>query len=245
MTHKEVRSLRRVGLHAVAGPVPGLALQITQTPGNPLARSWVPRAMVAGSRRALGLGPYPGVSLAAARDRAEAMHRDIRDNKVPSAIKRQQGLAAAKARSMTFAQTAEQYIAERRDSWKNLKHAQQWESPLKTYAYPVIEKVEVADVDKAMVLKIIKPIWTTKNETANRVRDRIKLVLNWAKAHCLRDGENPVEWRGHLEHALAAPAECRSARTSPHCLSLRWSGSYNASEPSRPTSAPRPWNSPS
>lgn len=217
LTDKQVRSLRTVGLYAVGGPVPGLALQVTETPGNPPARSWVLRAMVAGRRRALGLGPYPAVSLAAARQKAEGLHRDIRDNRDPLMLKRQERAkaAAAAARSMSFRQAAEQYIEERRQNWKNVKHAQQWENTLKTYAYPVIENVQVAEIDKAMVLKIIKPIWVEKTETANRVRDRIKLVLGWAKAHGLREGDNPAEWRGHLEHALAAPTKVTSRGHQP------------------------------
>lgn len=217
LTDKQVRSLRAVGLYAVGGPVPGLALQITETPGNPPARSWVLRAMVAGRRRALGLGPYPAVSLAAAREKAESLHRDIRENRDPLMLKRQERAkaAAAAARSMSFRQAAEQYIEERRQNWKNIKHAQQWENTLKTYAYPVIEDVQVSEIDKAMVLKIIKPIWATKTETANRIRDRIKLVLSWAKARGLRDGENPAEWRGHLEHALAAPTKVTSRGHQP------------------------------
>ena len=217
LTDKQVRSLRAVGLYAVGGPVAGLALQVTETPGNAPARSWVLRAMVAGRRRALGLGPYPAVSLAAAREKAESLHRDIRENRDPLMLKRQERAkaAAAAARSMSFRQAAEQYIEERRQHWKNVKHAQQWENTLKTYAYPVIENVQVAEIDKAMVLKIIKPIWAEKTETANRVRDRIKLVLSWAKAHGLRDGENPAEWRGHLEHALAAPTKVTSRGRQP------------------------------
>ena len=217
LTDKQVRSLRVVGLYAVGGPVPGLALQVTVTPGNPPARSWVLRAMVAGRRRALGLGPYPAVSLAAAREKAEALHHDIRENRDPLMLKRQERAkaAAAAARSMNFRQAAEQYIEERRQNWKNVKHAQQWENTLKTYAYPVIENVQVAEIDKAMVLKIIKPIWAEKTETANRVRDRVKLVLNWAKAHGLREGENPAEWRGHLEYALAAPTKVTSRGHQP------------------------------
>ena len=181
------------------------------------ARSWVLRAMVAGQRRALGLGPYPSVTLAAAREKAEALHRDIRENRDPLTLKRQERAkaAAAAARSMSFRQAAEQYIEERRQNWKNVKHAQQWENTLKTYAYPVIEDVQVSEIDKAMVLKIIKPIWAKKTETANRIRDRIKLVLSWVKAHGLRDGENPAEWRGHLEHALAAPTKVTSRGHQP------------------------------
>ena len=207
LTDKQVRALRSPGLYAVGGPVPGLALQVTETPGNEAARSWVLRAMVSGRRRAFGLGPFPAVSLGEARRKAESMHRDIRDNRDPGASRKTERLraAAAAARAMTFRTAAAQYIRERQPSWKNAKHAQQWENTLETYANPVIGNVQVADVDKAMVLKIIKPIWLHKTETANRVRDRIKMILNWAKAHGLRDGENPAEWRGNLEHALAAP----------------------------------------
>ena len=217
LTDKQVRSLRVAGLYAVGGPVPGLALQVTQTNDNPPARSWVLRAMIAGRRRALGLGPYPAVTLAGAREKAEILHRDIRENRDPLMLKRQERskAQATAARAMTFQKAAEQYIEERRKNWKNLKHAQQWENTLKTYAYPVIAEVQVAEVDKAMVLKIIKPIWAEKTETANRVRDRIKLILSWAKAHGLRDGDNPAEWRGHLEHALVAPTKMATIAHQP------------------------------
>jgi integrase len=104
---------------------------------------------------------------------------------------------------MTFEAAALQFIEEPRASWKNQKHALQWESTLKNYVYPVIGQVAVRDLDKLMVLKIIKPMWNEKTETTDRVRDRIKLVLNWAKAHGLREGDNPADWRGHLEHVLA------------------------------------------
>ena len=217
LTDKQVRSLRVAGLYAVGGPVPGLALQVTQTNDNPPARSWVLRAMIAGRRRALGLGPYPAVTLAGAREKAEILHRDIRENRDPLMLKRQERskAQATAARAMTFQKAAEQYIEERRKNWKNLKHAQQWENTLKTYAYPVIAEVQVAEVDKAMVLKIIKPIWAEKTETANRVRDRIKLILSWAKAHGLRDGDNPAEWQGHLEHALVAPTKMATIAHQP------------------------------
>lgn len=207
LTDKQVRALRRIGLHAVGGPVPGLALQVTQTEGREVARSWVLRALVAGKRRAFGLGPYPAVTLSEARGSSEQMHRDIREHRNPALRQRSPGtdLDPSGPPTMTFEAAALQYIDERRPSWKNAKHAAQWESTLRTYAFPQIGGVAVAAVDKAMVLRIIKPIWNDKTETANRVRDRIKLVLGWAKAHGLREGENPAEWRGNLEHALAAP----------------------------------------
>lgn len=217
MTDKQVRSLQTEGLFSVGGPVPGLALQVTLTPGNPLTRSWVFRATISGRRRSLGLGPYPAVSLSEARDKAGELHRDIRESRDPLEMKRVERAkaAAAAARSLTFREASEQYIDERRHSWKNAKHAQQWENTLNAYAHPVIGEVQVNDVDKAMVLKIIKPIWADKTETANRVRDRIKLVLSWAKAHGFRDGDNPAEWKGNLEHALAAPTKVTKTMHQP------------------------------
>ncbi len=214
LTDKQVKALRAVGLHAVGG-VPGLALQITQTPGNPLARSWVLRTMVDGVRRSIGLGSFSIVPLAQAReDAAEKLRSIRREGRDPLAEKREEkAQAAAKAaRSMTFQQAAEQYIEEHRASWKSAKHADQWTATLETYAYPVIGSVQVADVDAAMVLKILKPIWTTKTETATRVRDRIKLVLDWAKVHRLRSGENPAEWKGHLKYALPSPARVKTVK---------------------------------
>ena len=206
LTDKQVRALRRTGLRTVGGNVPGLALQVTQTPGNQIARSWVLRATVSGCRRAFGLGPFPSVTLAEARTLAERVHRDIREDHDPAARRRaaRVEVAGKPAGVVTFQAAAKQYIEERRPSWKNATHGQQWERTLSTYAYPVIGTVPIHEVDKAMVLQIIKPIWNDKTETANRVRDRIKMVLNWAKAHGLREGDNPAEWRGQLEHALAA-----------------------------------------
>jgi hypothetical protein len=83
---------------------------------------------------------------------------------------------AAKAHSITFEKAAKEFIKTNRASWKNEKHAQQWENTLDTYAYPKIGKVPCAEVTKDQVLSILKPIWTEKHETATRLR------LSWAIA---------------------------------------------------------------
>ena len=152
----------------VAGP----ALQVTQTPGNEPARSWVLRTTIDGRRRAMGLGSYPAVTLAEAWKQAKDFWRDTRDRRDPLLERRQEVMrkATAAAASLTFEKAATQYIEERRPSWKNLKHAAHWEAILRTYANPVIGAVPVADVDRAMVLKIVKPIWNEKTETAKRVK---------------------------------------------------------------------------
>jgi integrase len=105
----------------------------------------------------------------------------------------------------TFKATALAYIAAHRAGWRNAKHAQQWENTLETYAYPVFGDKHVRDVSKGDVLTVIEPLWSTKNETAVRVRSRIELVLAYAVQREYRpEGPNPARWRGNLDMALPA-----------------------------------------
>jgi integrase len=90
------------------------------------------------------------------------------------------------------------------DAGRNAKHAAQWTSTLKTYAFPVIGVIAVNAIDTALVLKVIEPIWHKKPETANRVRGRIEAILDWASVRGHRKGENPARWRGHLQKMLPA-----------------------------------------
>ena len=117
---------------------------------------------------------------------------------------------------MTFEECAESYIGANRAGWKSAKHASQWRATLLTYAYPIIGSLPVDAVEDVHVLKIIQPIWTTKTETANRVRGRVEKVLDRAKALKLRSGENPARWTGHLDQLLprrsqVAPVEHHEA----------------------------------
>lgn len=111
------------------------------------------------------------------------------------------------ARLMTFKQCAEAYIEARSAEWENPKHAQQWTNTLKTYAYPIIGALRPVDIDTDLVLRVLQPIWLTKNETASRLRGRLESVMDSAKARGLRDGENPARWSGHLDQLLSAPAK--------------------------------------
>jgi hypothetical protein len=95
------------------------------------------------------------------------------------------------AKVMTFRQCAEAYIAAHRTGWKNPVHAKQWPSTLSMYAYPLFGDLPVAEIYTGLVMRAVEPIWTVKAETASRVRNRIELVLDWAKAREYRDGENP------------------------------------------------------
>jgi integrase len=112
-------------------------------------------------------------------------------------------LDAAPIPELTFRQCAEQYIDSHKAGWSNVKHARQWPSTLQQYVYPVIGNIPVAQLSgRAGTQKIkqaLDPIWYTKTTTASRVRGRIEKVLDWAKAHGFRDGDNPARWEGHLD----------------------------------------------
>jgi len=103
---------------------------------------------------------------------------------------------------VTFRIEAERYIKTHRQSWKNVRHAQQWSHSLRDHVYPLLGDMPVASVDTEHVLDVLMPIWTNIPETAFRLRNRMELVLDAAKARKLREGENPARWRGHLDKLL-------------------------------------------
>lgn len=204
----EVSRLTAPGLWSVGG-VAGLHLQVLPTG----ARSWVLRVVVGNRRRDMGLGGYPDVTLAQAREKAREARELIRQGVDP--IERQRALVsamkAAAAAALTFDQCGDAYIAAHESGWKNAKHGQQWRNTLKTYASPVMGALMVRDVALPHVLGVLEPIWRTKTETASRLRSRIELVLDWATARGYREGLNPARWRGHLDKLLPAPGRVAKA----------------------------------
>lgn len=200
----DVKRLSEPGLHFVGG-VAGLGLQITDSG----SKSWVLRSMVGGKRRKMGLGGFPDVSLADARNAARAAKEKIRNGVDPidEAKRNRQALAASRAKDVTFKKCAEQYIAAHKASWKNPKHQAQWESTLLTYAYPIIGDMWVRDVKLEHIMQILEPIWHSKTETAKRLRGRIETVLNSAITKGLRDQTNPARWTGGLATVLPSPSK--------------------------------------
>jgi integrase len=180
----------------------GLWLQVGPN-GN---KAWCFRYMLAGKARQMGMGAIADYTLAEARDRVRSARQKVRDGIDPIEQKKAERavLRADDAKAVTFAEAAARYIKAHEAGWKSDKHGAQWGASLETYAYPTIGKLPVGKVETAHVLKIIEPIWTTKTETANRVRGRIESVLDWAKARHLRDGENPARWKGHIDSLLPA-----------------------------------------
>jgi integrase len=168
------------------------------------SRSWVFITIRQGVRREIGLGPYGNqsgkVSLAEARDRADEARDIIKNGGDPlKEMKHRRRLAVAR----TFGDCADELIEIKRPTFRNAKHLQQWQMTLADYAKP-LRKLPVADVGTDDVVRVLRPIWLEKHETASRLRGRIEKVLDYAKAVGLRDGENPARWKGHLDHILAA-----------------------------------------
>ena len=170
--------------------------------------------MLNGRPRWMGLGSLRDVSLAEARNLAGECRKRRSEGIDPIAARKTvRGLPKSEsAKTMTFAACADAYIEANKVGWRNAKHAAQWASTLKAYAFPVFGSLPVQSVDTAMVMKVLEPIWATKTETASRVRSRIENVLDWAKAREYRRGENPARWRGHIDNLLPARAKVRKVQ---------------------------------
>jgi integrase len=188
----------------------GLWLQVTATGG----KSWLLRYQLNGRPRTMGLGPVDLVPLEEARDRARAARRLLLDHLDPIDHRNRQ-FAERRLDGMTFKAAAEALIADREGGWKNATHRGQWKATLKQYVYPLIGNLPVAEIDTAHVLRCIRPIWTDKQVTADRVRARIEAVLNWAAGHGRRAlGVNPAG-RDLLRDLLPATAKVKHLAAMP------------------------------
>nr|MBL8410729.1 integrase arm-type DNA-binding domain-containing protein [Dechloromonas sp.] len=205
----------------------GLYLQVSKSG----TRSWLYRYQIAGKRRAMGLGSAKltdsdragGLSLKQARDKRDEYRLKVSRGIDPlaerEAQKQAEAAEQAKAESQqseTFEAFAGQYIKTKRAEWKNTKHGDQWENTLRTYAYPTIGSVHVSEIKKSQVFDLLEPIWTTKTETASRVRNRIELVLDFSYAKLELTGiDNPARWRGYLDKLLPKPKKITKVRNHP------------------------------
>lgn len=225
----EVKRLCQPGWHAVGG-VAGLLLQVRRpsVDGAPAPRSWILRLRIAGERQVLGLGPYPQVSLAEAREQARELSLEAKGGVNLRARKRAErsALIAAAARNKTFQQCAESYMEAHASDYTNDKHRKQWASTLQTYAFPIIGKMLVADIGMRHVLDVLlQPtkhrdgrtgkLWETKTETAKRLLDRIRTVLDFATVNQYRSGTNPATWKGFLDTQLASPRGLQRVKHQP------------------------------
>ena len=201
LTATQVSAIKEDGVHWVA---PSLYLQVRTDQGT---RSWLFRYSRNNTNQWMGLGSTEEKPFTEARDEAAMLRVLVKRGEDPIAQKREveakrQIETAPKA--PTFDECAKNYIASHESGWKNDKHIAQWKSTLKSYCGPAIGKLRVDVITVDDVLKVLKPIWVAKPETASRLRGRIEKVLGWATAMKYRTGENPAAWTGALEHLLPA-----------------------------------------
>ncbi|MCQ4188108.1 integrase arm-type DNA-binding domain-containing protein [Methylocystis sp. NLS-7] len=165
-----------------------------------LARSWVYRFSWQGRRPEMGLGSFPEVGLADARDARDTARAILRSGRNPIDARRMEK-TASKSRP-TFGDIADKLIEAKAPGWRSAKHAEQWRVTLREGVIVPLRNRFVDEIDTEVVLGVLKEPWTKTPESASRLRQRIEAVLDAAKAQGHRTGENPARWRGHLSHLL-------------------------------------------
>lgn len=207
LTAAAVAKLREPGRYPVGGAA-GLQLRVTEAG----SRLWVHRITVDGKRRDIGLGRFEDVSLSEARELARDKNRMVRLGMNPLPLPVPKPIVVAMRK---FRDDAQEYVESKRDGWRNEKHKAQWTSTLETYAYPLIGDKASGEIGVDDVLRVLKPIWSTKTETATRLRGRIESVLGYAAVRDGREGINPASWRGVLDKILPAPDKVRKRKHHP------------------------------
>lgn len=199
-----VANISKRGINFVGG-VRGLGLNVTMYG----SRSWILRYQVGKKRRDMGLGSYPSVTLAEAKERARAARAKLSLGIDPIEDSRAQRskLLADQSTAITFDEAAKKYVEAHEHGWKNAKHAQQWRNTIDTYATPVMGKMLIRDIGLPQVLQVLEPIWREKTETASRLRGRMDSVFDWAIARGYRTQLSPARWKGLLDKLLPAPGK--------------------------------------
>lgn len=189
-------------------------------------RYWFLRFQLDGKRRDMSLGGYPDLSLKEARAEAGVQRKKVLGGNDPLAardadrIAKREALRAKAARGITFEVLANEYLeahgAKWSDGWRK-----DWNRKLRLYVLNHIGSLPASDIGTEQVLKVLRPIWGAKTRTADEVRGQIERVLDAAKAHGLRDGENPARWRGHLDQLLSREAK-KVAKKREHFAAMNW-----------------------
>ena len=196
----------------------GLRLEIRSANSG----SWVSRYELNGREHWMGLGPVRAFSLSEARARNRRVRQKLADGIDPLDERRAEQAAklAATTKTVTFITAAELFIASNSSKWRSAKHGSQWAASLQTYAYPIIGALPVSAIDVPLILRVLEQhvaaepagtFWSTRTETASRVRGRIEMVLDFALARGLRAGDNPASWR-----VVGRVLPGRSAATKAH-----------------------------
>ncbi|MEA1081980.1 tyrosine-type recombinase/integrase [Marinobacter qingdaonensis] len=208
LSHRvDPKSGKAIEVRYPVGGVSGLLLKVTPS-GSKL---WILRTKIGIKRRDVGLGPYPEISLAQAREKAREVKEKIREGVDPLEEKRalKRALLAEQISTLTFVAAMDEYIKMKEKEFKNPRQAQQWKNSLNTYAVPHIGKVPVREIELSHIKLVLDPIWETKTETANRVRARIENILGWCAIHGYRSNDNPARWQGYLDEVYPSPEKIK------------------------------------
>jgi integrase len=170
-------------------------------------KTWLFRYQVNGHRHAMGLGSTRLKSLAQAREKSYELALKISDGIDPI----QERKVLERKTSITFMDAAARYIKVMRPSWKNVKHAQQWQNTLDKYCTPIAD-LPVDKIDSYLVMQCLEPIWAVIPETASRIRGRMEKILDWSRVNGYREGENPARWSGHLDQSLPRKTKIRTVK---------------------------------
>ncbi|MGX5845495.1 tyrosine-type recombinase/integrase [Mesorhizobium sp. PL10] len=201
LSAQEVKFETKPGRHSDGG---GLYLQVEPSG----SKSWVFMWKRDGKRTAMGLGAFPTVGLAIAREKAEAARKNLAAGRDPLQQARKE--MEREGAEPTFAEATNAFLDDdRKASWRNAKHRAQWEMTLGEAYCKHLRPMKVSAIGTEDVLKVLKPVWSAKPETASRLRGRIERVLSFAKMRGWRSGENPAMWRGHLDAILPKPEELK------------------------------------
>jgi integrase len=208
----ETKRITTPGRHAV-GNIAGLLLVVKETG----AKSWQLRIVIGKKRRSIGLGSYPEVSLADAREKAREAKALIKQGIDPIEQKRARKASLIKSQTekMTFAEAARLCHEKKQTEFTNAKHTKEWLSTVERLANPFLGNLPVSDIELPHILKVLEPIWTEKTETATRLRQRLEDILAWATVSGYRKGDNPARWKGHLDAVLPAPAKIKKINHYP------------------------------
>jgi integrase len=181
------------------------------------ARKWWVYRYGAGGKRYHGLGPLHTIGLAEAREQARVC-RQMRlrgEDPIAAGKARRAAMAQQAANAKTLKECVEAYHAAHRAGWSSERHAHEWNKSLETHVLPEMGELPVGAIDTQVLLRVLQPLWTRIPETASRVRGRIEAVLDWAKVHGYRDGENPARWKGHLKNLLPSHRKLRLRQHHP------------------------------
>ncbi|MEL0436541.1 tyrosine-type recombinase/integrase [Phycobacter sp. K97] len=204
LTATFVRNIKAPGVYSDKN---GTGLRLRVKPDG--RKHWLQRFTLYGKVREAGLGSYPIVTLAMAREQALENRRAVRDGVDPISEKQKNRAV------LTFADAVEEYLKIRMTEFRNEKHKKQWRATLDTYAVPIVGSIYVRDLTREDVIRVLEPIWKDKTETATRLRQRIEAVISWAIVSGHRETTNPAVWKGNLSEVLPNPSRVKQQKNHP------------------------------